>query len=435
MNLSANNALLLPFTRAGLEALGLPSDQTRGFGNAFSHGMRNRPQILGDVGDSARNHWHWGGEEDVHVLVISYAASPADLNLWQTVNKENSGLTEIYVIDSEMLEGGTDHFGFRDGISQPYIDGIDTTAASTLGSRFDNRVRTGEFILGYPNEGAHFADCPSVPEALDQNNNLRPFDMSSDRRSLGHNGSYLVLRQIEQLVDRFNELVNQVGAGDQELFKAKLIGRWPSGAPLVLAPNNDNNNLDRANDFGYHATDRWGYRCPLGAHIRRANPRDALANLDQGQSAEAAVKSVNTRRIIRRGRPYKITDDNNNVIEKGLMFACINASIDQQFEFVQQRWINGTSFSDLQAEVDPLVGTPQDDSTGIFTIHRPGANRTLQGLEPLVRVRGGSYFFLPSIRAVRFLIALPNPPGAGTPDSNQGSSSTLPASSLNNDNV
>jgi Dyp-type peroxidase family len=430
-NPAGKQCFAVAFTLAGMEKLGLPNGQAKGFGTAFSLGMRSRAQILGDVGESAHDQWHWGGaDEDVDILVISYAKAAGDLNLWHGVGPAESGLTEVSVVNSDMPDD-IEHFGFRDGISQPYIDGIETSAASTLGSQFDNRVQPGEFILGYPNEGEHFADCPSVPAALDQENNLLPFDMSNDRRSLGLNSSYLVLRQLEQRTDRFDELVDAFGAGDPELFKAKLIGRWPSGAPLVMAPNEDNPNLEQVNDFGYYATDRWGYRCPLGAHIRRANPRDSLVALNQGRGPKDAARQANTHRIIRRGRTYQIIDGAGGVGEQGLMFACINASIDQQFEFIQESWINETSFSELRGEDDPVVGMRQYHNPGVYTIHRPGANRTINNLNALIRVRGGSYFFLPSLRAIRFLIALQDPVGPDVPDPDQGSASSLSTSSLN----
>jgi deferrochelatase/peroxidase EfeB len=311
---------------------------------------------------------------------------------------------------------GKEHFGFHDGISQPDIEG------SPKPSTGKEQIKAGEFILGYRNEDGNLPLTPTISAKYDVHNRLQPvtpgsqlkskcpvrgilygltrmFALSSQEcelKDFGRNGSYLVLRKMSQDVAGFRSYFKQFE--NSELLKAKMVGRWPSGAPLTLSPTKDNDALAEANDFKYADLDEHGYGCPLGAHIRRANPRTFL-----DQNAKGTSQPNNRHRIIRRGALYgpplpdaALEDDGN---DRGLLFLCINANIRQQFEFIQQSWLNNPKFSDLDSETDPLI--PHKGTS--MTIPKYPIREKLNNLPSFVTVKGGEYFFLPSISALHFL--------------------------------
>jgi Dyp-type peroxidase family len=190
-------------------------------------------------------------------------------------------------------------------------------------------------------------------------------------------------------------------AGDR--LAAKFVGRWQNGAPLVLSPDADDPALSKADDFGYRDNDAHGFKCPIGSHVRRSNPRDTL-----GPDAATALATANRHRILRRGRSYGVRPEDRRIddgVPRGLHFLCLNSDIERQFEFVQQTWINNPVFGGLDGEVDPLVGnlTKGDE---IFTTQADPLRTRVHNLERFVTVKGGAYFFLPSIRALRYLASL-----------------------------
>jgi hypothetical protein len=157
---------------------------------------------------------------------------------------------------------------------------------------------------------------------------------------------------------------------------AKLVGRWPSGAPLVLSPERDEPQFAAANDFGYYARDPRGLACPLGAHVRRAKPRDTL-NPQPGSADSLAVNKRH--RILRRSRAYGPVDDSrpDPDVDRGLYFICLNASLTRQFEFVQHTWLNNPNFNGLYDDADPLVGARRPDGTTFTQPARPVRRRFL----------------------------------------------------------
>jgi Dyp-type peroxidase family len=318
----------------------------------------------------------------------------------------------------------TEHFGFKDGISQPYISGSGkfNRGSERVRGKFAprDRVRAGEFILGYKNEFGVLPASPTVRAELGIGP-LTTVPLSSDG-DLGFNGTFLVVRELDQDTDAFVKLPEQVAAC--------MVGRWKGGEPLVAYPppvplsekdkvpppmpvsgklgNQRSAPLppraaDAAlmvddNDFTYYARDAAGLRCPLGAHIRRANPRDALADPNIGITPEMAIKLANQHRILRRGRNFKSNG------HKGLFFVCLNTNIERQFEFVQQTWINNPKFSGPRDEFDPLI-SPLKKKGNPFTL-RGGPERESKDLSSYVTLRGGAYFFLPSVRALKYLARL-----------------------------
>ncbi len=222
---------------------------------------------------------------------------------------------------------------------------------------------------------------------------------------LGRNGTYVVFRKLHTKVAAYRSYLRTRAQSRQEedLLGAKMVGRWQSGAPLAITPDQDDPELGsdprRNNDFGF-ADDPRGFKCPVGAHARRANPRDAL---DQEGSVD-----VRLHRMIRRGTSYGpmlpdgvIEDDG---IDRGIVFVFAGAHLKRQFEFVKTQWLNDGIFIGAPLESDPLVG-PHGDSSS-FTIPQRPIRRRLQDLPPFVVTRGGEYCFAPSLRALQWLAEL-----------------------------
>jgi Dyp-type peroxidase family len=242
-------------------------------------------------------------------------------------------------------------------------------------------LKAGEFFLGYPDESGVTPGLP-LPEALSRN------------------GSFLAYRRFQQHVGAFRDFLRQHGETPegQELIAAKLMGRWRSGAPLVLAPDKDDPalgaDMQRNNDFNYKQMDPHGYAVPLGSHCRRMNPRDTAHNM-------------NRRRMIRRGATYGpqlpegAPEDGK---ERGIAAFVICASLIRQFEFAQNVWTNDKNFHELGNERDPIIGT--QDGTLEFKIPKRPIRRRITGLPAFTTVRGGAYFFLPGLKALRYLAAL-----------------------------
>ena len=406
----------LAWTSAGLRALGLDDDALATFSREFREGMDapHRSRILGDSGLSTPDDWRWGGPSNdaVHVLLMLYAKNDDALEAHHQRLRDGyaaSGFSEIARLDTFTIPNRKEHFGFNDGIAQPIIQGLSRTGPP------ENTLAPGEFILGYPNAYDKLPNSPHVPQGADPEGHL-PTSVAEDGRvvgDLGKNGSYLVFRQLSQDVRGFWRFVDDVtrrvnGTSDPETrtrMAAKMVGRWPSGAPLTLCPDQDDPDFGTRDDFGYRATDQHGHGCPLGSHIRRTNPRDALEG-----SASESVKVSNRHRILRRGRSYgaPIAEVIDEIIaseeehdECGLHFICFNTDIGRQFEFIQHTWINNGKFAGLYTDADPLLGNHGDQGT--FTVQTHPVRTRVTGMKRFVEVRGGAYFFLPGLRALRFL--------------------------------
>jgi deferrochelatase/peroxidase EfeB len=180
------------------------------------------------------------------------------------------------------------------------------------------------------------------------------------------------------------------------------MGRWQDGTPLVVRPgaesDDDSDQDDRPeNDFSYATDDPQGLHCPFGAHIRRANPRDSLQPEDPDQQS-----ITNRHRLLRRGRTYEYESASDPKPHQGLMFTSLCADLERQFEFVQQTWIGSPAFHGLKDEVDPIAAS-QDGKAGVFTIPTPSGPLRLHDMQSFVTVRGGGYFFLPSLSAMLYL--------------------------------
>jgi deferrochelatase/peroxidase EfeB len=423
-------ALQVAFTADGMRALGVAQDLVDGFAEEFVSGMagdEDRVRRLGDLGANHPSAWEWGlGEGMPHVLLLLYAL-PGLLDGWRRAiaAEYKMGFEELACLSAADMQG-VEPFGFVDGLSQPEVDWRRSRPVEDR-DRLDygNLTCLGEFLLGYPNEYGLYTDRPLLDPERDPDAMLPRAEDQPDQADLGRNGSYLVMRQLSQNVQGFWQYVHREAGGDPALARGwaeAMVGRAMDGTALV--------DPDRGvNGFTYES-DPEGLRCPLGAHIRRANPRNAdlppggrglLSRLKRilGFDAEARaldlVASTRFHRLLRRGREYgarltleQALTDAPITGESGLHFICLAANIGRQFEFVQNAWIVGTKFSGLQNEGDPLLGHrqpgPDGQPTDRFSMpRRDGPDQHLCGLPQFVTVRGGAYFFLPGIRALRYL--------------------------------
>jgi Dyp-type peroxidase family len=379
----------LALTYSGLKKLGACMGQRPiGFSRAFVEGIdgsEHRCRILGDVDRGASIDWEWGGNpRPVDVLLMVFARSDALLrHAVLSLHPHRRQMKRRACIwgTSRALLKDREHFGFVDGLSQPILAGSDDAERFPTSRHL---TALGEFVLGYPNAASRTPQVPSLSRCAD----------------LGRNGSYLVLRQLEQRYFDFWDYCDEQAGHDPALsahIAEKILGRRLDGTPLVPMTSHTNN------EFGF-AEDAHGYGCPMGSHIRRANPRDSFD--DNNQPAQAAILT-NTHRILRRGRAYgpPATRDHRDDERRGLMFLGLNASIEQQFEFIQQNWINSEEFLGVPGECDPLIGrrVAANGHRNSFTIPALPRPARLNQLRKFVRVRGGEYFFLPGMHALREL--------------------------------
>ncbi|MCP3142479.1 Dyp-type peroxidase [Pyxidicoccus xibeiensis] len=424
----AESALHVALTAEGLRALGLADDVLDTFPLEFLEGMahENRSRVLGDTGRSAPGNWDYGGPgAPIHLVLMLYAAGSEGhrgvleaLHARQREHYTAHGLKELARQDTVQLarpgEKLKEPFGFSDGITQPGIEGYHKPSTQGLS------VKPGEFILGYENAYGEQPLSPAVPAALDAGQHLPGVGAGAVLKDLGRNGTYLVLRKLRQDVEAFEAFLDAHSrdAREREWLAARLVGRWRSGAPTSLCPAQDDPGLgedpSRNNCFSY-AQDPQGLMCPLGAHIRRANPRDGLIPGNR----EASLKVVARHQLLRRGRPYHEPDGAQGGEARGLIFIALNANLRRQFELIQHSWLNSTKFNGHFDSKDPLLGDNPEAGPGeVRALHGEAAGtvtipdfpiaRRIEGLTRFVDVRGGGYFFLPGVNALRFLARLPS---------------------------
>lgn len=404
------------FSAAGLAALGVTAAQLATFDPAFQAGAADpqTAQSVGDTGESAPANWIGGLGDAAAVHVV--------LNLWvhedpavlESVTARlraafRGAFRELSAHDARALPDNRVHFGYRDNIAQPTVVGAPPRKRPVPDAQ--PPVATGEFLLGYANE-SKFCYEVQPPE-------------------LSKNSSYAAFRILEQDVPGFDAFLSTYAAKagiDPETLAAKVCGRWRNGNPLMLAPGAPGAPLPstQLNDFTYvdaadpAKDDTLGLVCPIGSHIRRTNPRDQAVTGDPSPF----------HRIVRRAMPYGPEYDPAAPadVPRGLIGYFINASLFNQFQFIQGQWSmksdfvksatrpGGTSadgnavFNISGQDVFLGVDDPSSSSFTLAAVGKNGTNNThLTGWARTITTRGGVYCFLPSITGLRYLAALGGP--------------------------
>ncbi|KAK0443354.1 Dyp peroxidase [Desarmillaria tabescens] len=377
-------AVNLAFSHSGLSALGITDDL----------GQEADSAAIGDPGTS--NWVQSFAGKSIHgvMLLASDTVENIDVTLSQILSILSDSIGELHRVQGSARPGseeGHEHFGFMDGISQPAIKGF---TQSPLPGQI--AVNPGEILL------AEAGDV--IP-----------------RPGWAKGGSFLVFRQMEQLVPEFNKFlldnpISEPGVLTPEegsaLLGARMLGRWKSGAPVDLAPLFDNPTLAKDptmnNNFNYHHDgERLGdqSRCPFAAHTRKVRPRADFTPEDGLQH------------IIRAGIPYgpEVTPEESQSnttspsLERGLAFVAYQSNIGLGFRFLQQAWINNANFFQLGTGVDAIIGSAGSDSSSrgrsITGLDPTDPNRVITLQNDFVVSRGGEYFFSPSISAILNTIA------------------------------
>jgi Dyp-type peroxidase family len=389
------------FTYKGLAQLDLPLESLLSFPLEFQQGMRARGDILGDTGKNAPENWDPEWRDDrIHAWLAVNALTPEALEArcadMLKLMEETQGACLVRAQDACAIyvdgkASSQEHFGYTDGFGNPDFKGAERRCTPGQG-KLDTHgnwqsLATGEFLLGYADEAGELPPAP-------------------DPHLLGRNGTFMVYRKMHQNVASFRNYLAEHGsryAGGEAKLAAKFVGRWEDGTPLELSPDapdaaivqdeNRNTNFTYGNDLN-------GVRCPVGAHIRRTHPRDAFG-FNGGL--------VNRRRIMRRGLPYgdyvPKGQPANDAEERGIVFMALNASLSRQFEFVQQQWIEYGNDSHQGNDKDFLIGN--HEGKGRFVIQGDANPKNppfiCGGLPNFVELRGGDYFFVPSLTALAMM--------------------------------
>jgi len=436
------HTIQMALTAAGLRALG-HNGLLNQFASEFTTSMAEDTNRLRRLGDIARNdpkNWRWGiGAQEPHVLLMVFGESDIGERARRVESDaQAAGLSKIESLPTGGMDG-VEPFGFKDGVSQPSIDWDGTRDPGSMADMdYHNLIALGEFLLGYPNEYGLYTERPLLPPNTPGAQELPAAEDQPQQRDLGRNGSYLVFRQLRQDVNGFWRWAYKESGGNHdaamELAEA-VVGRRTNGDPFAKLGNRNIPGVKEAkdgeprNDFIY-ASDRSGQVCPIGAHIRRANPRTGdypngrtgllkklitLFGLT-GTAEEDRIASARFHRLLRRGREYGTALEPIAAAraagegpEAGLHFMCLNANLARQFEFIQGAWLASAKFAGMTNEQDPMLGNrepfPGSQPTDRFT--RPqeeGPCRVSKALPQFITVRGGAYFFLPGARALAWLL-------------------------------
>lgn len=409
---------------AGLTILG--ASELASFPSEFQQPMAARAGVLGDVDASAPANWvsPFTTPTNLHAMIIVAADQPdllADRTSAVSGLIANAGCTVLGTQAGDVRpapETGHEHFGFKDGISQPGIRGLTTS------SKGGEPIAAGEFLIGYEDQDGNVSGSGGQPQPQPQPGQpgypSPPVQPSPPLPPWARNGSFVVYRRLQQNVKAFQAfLASQPVPGlSPDQLGAKLLGRWPSGAPLEHVPGlsasvdpsvadpsvNDPNVLhdDHINNFDYQAADADGHLMPRAAHIRKSNPRD---------ETPPGHDESDRHRILRRGIPYGPELDPNEPDypgsgsvppdqDRGLLFLCYQASILNGFEFIQTQWVNQPDFPQGGDGTDPIIS--QNQAAPTFNL--PPSNPHVQ-LARWVTTTGGEYFFSPSISGIATLAA------------------------------
>lgn len=454
--------LNIGFTFMGLLALGVPTRTLRGMPDDFIDGMEARAALLGDDPFLDKRDAVWRnsrGDRRVHILLTLYAQQQPDGSACPELDQETQSIIAL----CEASEGGVvlldgvgphnarwqdlsavmrrdgdrcwptnkEHFGLSDGFGDPVFSGQFSGEAERVRVAGGGKLMpdgswqplaTGEFLLGYPDEAQEIPGA-AMPIAFSRN------------------GTFMAYRKLHEAVGSFHAYVDaqaaryarlhQISQAEAvETIKAKLVGRWEDGVPLMVAPTYPEwqqfrAELDRARaakdkaklaeialkftNFTY-AADPAGAKCPVTSHLRRANPRDTLGpTFDADGRSQEGSAIINRRRILRRGLPYGSYDPQTpgDDGDHGIIFMAICTNLFRQFEFIQQQWMQyGLDFN-AGSDNCPIIGNhPAADAPKMVIPVDPESGQLpfiCDQLPQLVEPRGGDYFFLPSMTALRMI--------------------------------
>ncbi|GAA3569470.1 peroxidase [Microlunatus spumicola] len=423
--------LNVAFTFDGLTKLGVTGLSGAPGLTEFEAGMAARQTVLSDP-DPA--HWRSVGPQrpadGVFVLTgasraeiddtIALHLAPAGANGW-TVVREEAGVVRPDPVH------GHEHFGYADGVSQPGVRGttpdgailtpsVDADDRPDQGALGQDLLWPGEFVFGYPGQDPQLGDAGA--DFAKQGAVVAPPVPFMDQ------GAFLVFRRLAQKVPEFDASVRTlarqttgVDTASAELLGAQLVGRWKSGAPLVLSPVKDDLSLaegsPRDNDFEF-GDDREGVRCPWAAHVRKAYPRDDVRHSTTPTETEVAQAEAftQTRRMMRRGISFGPELSHAEALsghttqQRGLLFLCYVTSVAEQFEFVQQAWVDAPDFSQVGSGVDPIIGQPHTGTLpflGAAPFSEDPTNKPQLAVPHFVTMEGGDYFFAPGLDAIQAL--------------------------------
>jgi Dyp-type peroxidase family len=419
----------------GLKALGINATDLAKFPPAFSEGMAARAATIGDAGNSAPANWipPFTQPSDIHAVLLIAADHPGvlqkNVTAITTSAKFTAGVTILLNQAGRTRPDlpGHEHFGFKDGISQPGVRGVDPPddpiANPNQAHPGQDLLWPGEFVVGYPTQIPKLGTDGISP-------NPSPGPVSASGPAWTVNGSYLVFRRLRQDVPAFEKNVKALAktlGWSEDLTGAKLVGRYKSGCPIektefhplpYTPPSNDpadphhgnpllatSNTLN--NNFEFD-DDPIGSICPMSAHVRKAYPRDEFTPAGNPPNhPDDSESATQTRRVLRRGIPYGAPYDPHDAasatVDRGLLFLAYQNDIQNHFEFIQSAWVNNAGFPPTPPGIPPLLGAPGVDPIMSQT---PNGNMLIDPTKPPVSINhfvittGGEYFFSPSISAL-----------------------------------
>jgi Dyp-type peroxidase family len=448
----------IAFSYEGLKKLTPDADQFTD--EAFKAGLHNRSAALGDPTDPSSpghpNNWLIGGPKnlpDMMVMVASDDRSRLDEEVKWLLATLPQGVSLMYKQRGETLPGalrGHEHFGFKDGISQPGIRGRlsdnpwdfltlreDPADRIHKGKPGQDLLHPGEFIFGYATQVGKPAVDENGKEIDGLNHDLG--SIAEAGPAWAKNGSYLVFRRLRQDVLGFHAFVKATAAAlaqtsefagmTSEKFGAKLVGRWANGTPVSLSPNTDNPELSTSLNFEFERDDAEGFSCPFAGHVRKAYPRDTLRPKEGDGEKFVNESATQTRRLLRRGAPFGkplamgcpmrsftsfaglkelglkllglVSGEKD---DRGLLFLAYQTSITRQFEFVSQKWVNNPEFSDDHAGHDGILGqNGEGDRVRSVSLQAPSGQKSVPLPKDWVMATGGGYFFTPSMSGLKYL--------------------------------
>ncbi len=372
---------------------------------SFLQGMKDAA-TQAKLNDPAIDEWETPFNRDIHAMFILAHAQPKSLSEYtQHLINRITPLVQDPDVDIFIQQGNgimnknhdhIEHFGYVDGISQPvfFKEELDNIVSRAKTDKWNPVMSIESLIIADP--------------------------LGTEPNSFG---TYFVFRKLEQNVRDFKlreqALAVELGFDDRELAGAMVVGRFENGMPVTMSDEDISANgniiskslVGKINNFNYNS-DAAGAKCPFHSHIRKTNPR--------GTGGFESPTDEKKHLFARRGITYgsRVMDDKDDKILKeatfeemplegvGLLFMCCNVDIENQFEFMQANWANNNTFPAGQANgIDPIIGQADDAGNQKYATEwgKPSSITTASGFKDFVTMRGGEYFFVPSISFLKSL--------------------------------